>query len=325
MNYPTLDMRYPLAKQDQQKRAALVYDRIPRVAEIDDELNRFAVTLMASFLKNGGDSEKAVARLRARQEELLQEKQALLTAHGFAADETDLRYFCAKCKDTGMVDGRLCECVQTQSVQRAYQSSGLSQQLQKENFETFDLSLFSDEPFMNEQMSPRANIAQIKEDLLASLARFDANPDQSFMFCGTAGSGKTFLASAVAKYLIDRGKNVLYVSAYDLCRLMEERRFSNDRPSALSFSENDLYDCDMLIIDDLGTEFASALSVAELYNCINKRILLGKSTLISTNLSLSGIAKNYGDRLASRLSNGFIVYRFYGPDVRMEKRRRGMH
>lgn len=300
-----------------------IYSKIPEIRRIDSEIESFGLNAMQSYLRNGRNPALAMSQLKSRTEELTLRKKELLAASGYPEDYMELHYTCPLCKDTGYVDYQRCRCLQQRLIDLAYDQSGLRRILARENRQVFDPSLFSDQPFGNEPLSPRENILRIFQEMMRSAGTFETSPGQNFLFCGSTGTGKTFLCNCVAKELLDRGHTVLYVTAYDLCERLEKERFRDRaREARLDLPVEFIYSCDLLIIDDLGTEFASSLSITELFHCINQRILDQRATLISTNLNLRELKSTYGDRLASRISGCYTVCRFYGPDLRIEKRRR---
>ena len=317
------DIRRTQAEQRKDQCVQEVYQRLPQVRAIDTEMESFGLNAMRSYLIHGHDPVQAIAALRSRTEELQQQKKALLSSVGYPADYMEIHYTCPICKDTGYVNYQKCHCLQQQLIDEAYDQSGLRRILARENRQSFDPPLFSSQPFGAEALSPRKNVMQILQTVTRAIDEFDTNPGQNFLFSGTTGTGKTFMANCVAKELLDRGYTVLYLTAYDLCARLERERFRDRARDVRSDVPVDLiYSCDLLIIDDLGTEFTNNSSVTELFHCINQRIMNQQSTLISTNLSLKELANTYGDRLSSRIAGNFTFCRFYGPDLRLEKRRR---
>ena len=317
------EIRLQREKDAKDGRVNEVYAKLPQVKAIDSEIESFSLNAMRAYLQNGHDPALALSQLRSRMDELFQQKKALLRSAGFPEDYMEMHYTCPICNDTGYVDHQRCRCLQQKLIDAAYDQSGLRRILARENRSTFDLSLFSAQPFGAELVSPRQNITKILRGLTTAIQNFAPQNGQNFLFTGTTGTGQTFMANCIAKEILDRGYTVLYVTAYDLCARLESERFRDRaRTPQASFSLDFIYSCDFLIIDDLGTEFSNSLSVTELFHCINQRILDQRSTLISTNLTFKELAAAYGDRFSSRLAGNFTLYRFYGPDLRLEARRR---
>lgn len=306
-----------------EERVHEVYEAVPRIYQIDELLSSTGLRLLNAFKKYPGRNQEILARMSAENEALTAEKEDLLKAAGFPEDYLELRYDCPLCKDTGFVDGKKCHCMQKALIEAAYQSSNLASLMQRENFETFDLSVFSDAVPAGYAESPRKNAEKIKKNVMDYIWHFDSHPGDSFLFYGNPGTGKTFFLSAIAKEMIDHGHTVLYLSAYDLCDTFSKRRFIDrcseaEAQQILSLCEM-IDNCDLLLIDDLGTEFATQMSVADLVHCINERMVNSKSVIISTNLKPSQLVKNYTDRFASRVCGEYHVLEMYGPDLRIKK------
>jgi DNA replication protein DnaC len=296
-----------------------VYAALPRIRAIDEELESFGLHALRTAVRVGKDRQALLQSLRQHNEALLNEKKKLLAEAGFPPDYLDVHYTCPLCRDTGYVDGARCRCLQQQLIERAYERSNLQRLLAQNNFSSYDLSLYSEAPFENEPVSPRENARRVHQAAMEYIWHFSEQKGQNLLLYGTAGTGKTFLCSCIAKELLDHGYTVLYLTAYDLCSVFEYGRFRNTRENQ---EQNEtllqlLEDCDLLIIDDLGTEFSTALSVSDLFHCVNRRLVQQQSTIISTNLSLNHIAKIYTDRMASRIVGHYQLLKFYGADLRL--------
>ncbi len=309
------------AENLRQRRMEEVYARIPRIQAIDGELESFGLRALQEAIRAGGDRQALLERLRSHNRALVDEKNHLLAAAGYTADYLELQYECPICKDTGYQDGQRCRCLQQQLIQKSYQQSNLQEALARDNFQTFDLFRYSNRPYEQEPFTPRENMEKIRQAAMDYVWHFPDNEVQNLLLYGTTGTGKTFLCSCIAKELLDHGYTVLYLTAYELCSVLESCRFRSkygDDEHATAMRQ--LMDtCDLLIIDDLGTEFSTALSVADLFQCINQRLIQRRSTVISTNLSLNQLGKTYTDRLVSRLIGNYRLLKFYGPDLRKMK------
>lgn len=301
-------------------RKQLIYTRIPRIMEIDQELDSFGLRAVQTYLRSKKNKELVLRSLKESNHKLLAEKNQLLLEAGYAADYLDVHYRCPICQDTGYVDGQKCRCLQQKLIEQAYDKSNIKSLLQRENFTTFNLNRFSNEPVPGELLTPLENIKLVRDRVFNYINDFPKSQPGNLLFYGTTGTGKTFFCNCIAKALLDRGYTVLYMTAYELCSAFEAYRFRDKgRPASEEGSIHDLIqNIDLLIIDDLGTEFSTALSVSDLFYCINQRILLQKATIISTNLGLSQISKVYSDRTFSRISGNYQLLKLFGPDLRLQ-------
>ena len=247
------------------------------------------------------------------------EKAFLLTEGNISADYLDLTYDCLNCKDTGYLDdGQRCSCMKQMLINRAYKMSNLESVLDKENFKTFDIKVFSNDPFEGEKLSPRENMMEILSYAEGFIGNFRENNGENLLFYGTTGLGKTFLCNCIAKALLDKNKIVIYQTAFTILDILEKRRFRKDISDITEYDYSLLFDGDLLIIDDLGTEVSNTFTNAEIFNIVNTRLLAGKKTIISTNLTPNEISEIYTDRVFSRILDKFIPLKFYGKDLRWE-------
>ena len=316
------DRRRLSAESSRDERVEAVYQAVPEIRRIDGEIESFGMNAMKSYLQNGHDSRKAISDLRARFEALHERKRELLLKNGYAPDVMEVHYTCPLCSDTGFVDGKRCRCLEQRLIDAAYAQSGIREQISRCNRSTFDPSLFSDAPVEGRALTPRENILRNYEMVNRALSSFDNAPN--FLFSGTPGTGKTFLSCLMAKEVLDRGCTVLYLSAYEFFRLLEKARFdSRFRDNVPEADLEQLETCDLLIIDDLGSEFNTALTNADLFHVVNSRLLTRRSTIISTNLTLRDLSQKYDDRLVSRLAGSYTLLPFYGPDLRYARNTAG--
>ena len=228
----------------------------------------------------------------------------------------DYRYQCSHCSDTGYIGHKKCACFRQRLIDSAYRQSNLGAVLTRENFSTFDIDLFSDEKYEGYPKTPRQNMMDILSRCESFAHNFDSD-SENLLFYGGTGLGKTFMCNCIAKKLLDKGKAVLYLTAFKLFKILEEYRF---RPEDARLDQDLLdfiFSCDLLIIDDLGTELANSFTTAELFNIINSRILERKKTIISTNLQPEELIDTYSQRVFSRISAHYTALEFYGRDLRM--------
>ena len=311
-------LRTQVQREAEERRQAL-YQRIPRLEEIDQELRLLGVETAKQALRAPKEAEQTLQTLRQNQQRLKAEKEALYRQHQIPLDYCAPRYHCLKCQDTGFVDGVACSCFSRALVEEAYASSNLSQVLGEENFDHFSLDYYSPDPYPGEACSPRENINRILAVCLRFTKNFGKETNHLLLY-GSPGLGKTFLCSAMAKELLDRGIPVFYATAPALFLQLEKEQFREEAETEPEGFFAQLLAVELLIIDDLGTEFFTSFTASRLFALLNTRLLWGKSTIISTNLSLADLAERYTDRVASRLMGNFTALKFYGDDIRLLKK-----
>lgn len=285
------------------------YQKAPRVKEIDRELSRLSMEIMSATLQGKDGLDERLEAIKRRNIALQEERRSVLLASGLGPDFTDMRYFCRECRDTGYVGVKMCSCFKTLLVEKQYASSGIGELLKTQSFESFSLSYYPE--------SYREEMQFILDDLKDYVELFDREK-RNLLLVGGTGLGKTHLSTSIAKELIDRGYNVVYDTAQNIFASFEndyfKHRFDNEKP------ESDKYlECDLLIIDDLGSEMPTKMSVPCLYNILNTRINKGLPIVASTNLSSVEIRRQYEDRITSRLFGGFDIIKLIGTDIRIQK------
>lgn len=303
------------AEQDLNNKKEHIYSIIPRIKEIDSSLSMLGIAFSKSILNSPQKSEELTEELHQKVRDLKAEKVELLVANNFTQDYLTLKYTCPVCKDTGFVDSQKCKCLKQKLINYAYDKSNLSNLLSEQNFDTFDFEYYSNTPLDKVGIPPRKNMQDIYKTCLSFVNNFDAIND-NLLFTGPTGLGKTFLSSCIAKDLLDKGKTVFYQTAFKTFDILEEYKFSKDKDSFNKEKVNMLFDCDLLIIDDLGTEFINSYTSSEFFNILNSRLLDKKKTIISTNLSLEELFEVYSARVVSRLIGHYKVLKFFGEDIR---------
>ncbi|NBG88105.1 ATP-binding protein [Isachenkonia alkalipeptolytica] len=294
-----------------------VYRRVPRIKEIDQEIARLGLMLSKSIIEAPGESQQLMDRISKEMENLKEDRAMLLTENNIPLSYLEKVYHCEQCKDRGFLgNGKKCACFKQKLIDRAYNLSNLTNTLDKENFHSFNIDLFSTEPYGEEKRSPRQNMMHLLNTSEGFVMNFKDPQTKNLLFYGGTGLGKTFLANCVAKALLDRGHIVIYQTSFKMIEVLEDLRF---RRSQNKEEYNLLFEADLLIIDDLGAELTNSFTNSELFNLINSRILRGKKIMISTNLSPMELAERYDDRIFSRLIAHFDVLKFYGEDLRWEK------
>jgi len=305
--------------RDLQRRQKDVYKKLPKVEQIDDEIRRVGIKMAKEVLFNPEKSEKIALKAKESIEALKMEKAYFLTEGNISADYLEPTYDCLSCKDTGYLeDGQRCSCMKQMLINRAYKMSNLESVLYKENFKSFNIDVFSNDKFEGEKLTSRENMIDIVGYAEGFIANFDENNGENLLFYGTTGLGKTFLCNCIAKSLLDKNKIVIYQTAFTILDILERRRFRKDISEITEYEYSLLFEGDLLIIDDLGTEVSNTFTNAEIFNIVNTRLLSGKKTIISTNLTPNEISEIYTDRVFSRILDKFIPLKFYGKDLRWE-------
>ena len=307
------------AESDAAFRRIEVYRKIPRIREIDQALEQTGINAVRTYLQSPGKSKEELLReLKETNHHLREEKKALLKQAGISENYADPIYQCPYCQDTGFSDGKRCRCLTQRLIDEAYEASGIREELERNNFQTFNIALFSRNVLEGQKVSPRKNIADVSKMAYSYAEYFPNNEPDSMIFYGGPGTGKTFLCDCIAKMVLDRGFTVLYLTANQLCSAMEEYRFHRnmEMQDKAQLIHDQIGEVDLLIIDDLGSEYLNQVTAADLFECFNQRILKKKATLISTNLEPDRLRNLYMDRLFSRFKGYYRFVPFFGPDLR---------
>ena len=299
-----------------EERRKEAYTRVPRLLEIDQEVASLSARKARALLLGQPAS---IEELREEVAALANERISLLKANGFPADYLKPHYFCRECQDTGYTDGhRKCACFKKAEIELLYTQSNLTEILKKENFEHFSFDWYSD-TIKNEATGLTARqTAQRAYDTAWNFVQDFDSRFQNLFFYGSTGVGKTFLSHCIAKELIQRSYFVLYFSSFDLFDLLAKNTFKKD--TAASDMAEYIANCDLLIIDDLGTELVNSFVASQLFFCVNERIINHKSTIISTNLTMENFLETYSERIFSRISSNYTMLKLIGNDIRIQKK-----
>ncbi len=302
------------AKEDAERRREELHGKIPELKDIDDTLGLTGLKILEASSKYSGQKlEKAILKLKKQNDELLRDRIECLEYHGYPADYSDVRYECSDCQDTGFVGIKMCKCMKEKLILAGYESSGIGSLINQKTFENFDPSY--------QKNDPRAlkNNTAVYEFCKKYAEAFSENGSPNLLFIGATGLGKTHLSTAIAGRVISRGFDAVCETAQNFFSDFEYERFN--RPYG-SFDQNEesktdkYFNCDLLIIDDLGTELTNQFTVSCLYNIINTRLNRGRSMIINTNLTRDELNKRYADRITSRLFGEFSPMMFLGKDMR---------
>ncbi len=301
------------AKEAAEARCAELHKNNPELEKIDKLLSATGMNILCEAAKGSEGLDKRIERLKLENQELLAAREAYLASIGYPADYTSVKYDCTTCSDTGFTGTKMCECMRRELIAAGYESAGLSKLIKTQSFDTFSLDYYKDTPGAAQNMG---NVVELCKNYANN---FDSSKGECLLLAGKAGLGKTHLSTAIAKVIIERGFDVVYETAQNILADFEYERFTRTYSDTSAPRTDKYFECDLLIIDDLGTEVANQFTVACLYNIINTRLNAGKAMLINTNLSQKEITDRYGERINSRLFGEFMGLRFAGKDIRLKK------
>jgi DNA replication protein DnaC len=310
--------RRSMAEDDRRHKTA--YARIPQLKALDGRLAALVGEVAASVMGNG----RPVDQIRQESLALQAQRAELLTEHGFPMDWLDGAWACPQCRDTGYVAGKPCACLlELYEKARARDLSALLK-LGDERFETFDLTWYDDEPAPGSGVSPRQQMSGVLGFCRDYAERFGKN-SVNLLFRGNTGLGKTFLSACIARVVSQKGYSVVYETTVAALAAFETQKFRPGGDSAQAEERvRQILTCDLLILDDLGTEMVTEFSKSALYTLINTRLLDNKKTVISTNLSETEMARLYTPQICSRLKGEYQDLRFSGTDIRQLRKERGL-
>lgn len=303
-------------KDEIEHRKLTIYSKLPRLKAIDEEMVRLSIDITRAILNKTQDADVLLEQLRKKQLDLKIEKAELLSVNKYPIDYLDAIFLCKVCKDTGFINNEKCKCYRQKEIYLNYEQSNIGSILNKENFEQFRWEYYSDEP-SDDGRSPLKNMRDIYKKCINFVENFDKH-DTNLFFIGNPGLGKTFLCNSIAKDLMDKGKSVLYKTVPDLIDAMRKYKFDFDNEENNMPYLNEVYNCDLLIMDDLGTELFTQFSNQVIYNILNKRIISNKKMVISTNLSVTDFQNTYSERIVSRIIGNFEACKFMGVDIRLK-------
>lgn len=309
------DARRLHAKYIMDKRREEIYNNCPEILDID---NRIAEqSIRRGRLAILGDI-SALEGLDADNLALAREKKRLLVKNGYPEEYLSPQYECPLCRDTGYIGGKQCSCFTAAVSKIVSAESNVRGIILDQNFDHFDFSLYSDAPedydrFM--KCTPYCNIVKVVEQAHNFIDNFD-KVYANLLIYGNTGVGKTFLTNCIARELLDSAHTVQYFTAFRFFEYLEKCKFRKDESEREFYDENALIDCDLLIIDDLGTELPNSFTASALYAIINERHLKQHPTIISTNISFDELEGRYSERVYSRICKDYTFLRIIGQDIR---------
>ncbi|MBQ1351369.1 MAG: ATP-binding protein [Oscillospiraceae bacterium] len=311
------------ARQEAQaKQREMIYARVPRLREIDRQLRGTMFQIIREALAAGGDPTKAVEALQVENQTLQEEQRRLLLQNGYAADALEETPACPLCGDTGFQGTEPCSCVKELYAQEQNRELSKLLDLGAQTFDTFSFAWYSPHPWPGKSVSPQANMELIFEICRGYAVRFPDYEVQNLFLSGGPGLGKTFLSACIAKTVSNRGYSVVYDTAVQILEQFEAQKFSRDSDGEARDETNRYLNCDLLIMDDLGSELVTPFVQSALYMLLNHRMDKGYHTVISSNLSLEEIKSRYVPSIYSRIAGRYQALFFYGEDIRLQKKQK---
>ncbi len=301
-----------------------LYAKEPRLREVDAALRGTMadLALLATGKKPVAPDGPEIDAIRARNEDLQRERTALLAGLGYGPDALDEVPACPRCGDRGWVDGGMCACLKELCAQEQMNAlTALLNLTEEQDFDRLRLDVYSDRPWQGRNRSPRENMSRVVQVCEGYARQFPRYPLKNLLLSGGTGLGKTFLSGCIAREVASRGYSVVYDTAINLFAAFETRRFTRDAGEERQARDvtRRYLGCDLLILDDLGSELTTPLSQSTLYEVVNSRLQGERHTIISTNLSQEDIAARYTPQLVSRVGGLYQELTFYGDDLRLQR------
>lgn len=295
------------------KRKSEVSKKAYHIMEIENEIAKLSLELSLNIIKmKSNNLDSYISNIKDKITNLRVKKSEMLVENGYPVDYLDIHYNCPKCKDTGFNGINRCSCYKSVLTKVLYKNSDLKYILEQNNFDKFNFDHFSPYKSPKEHESPKENIENIMSIVWKFIENFNSS-NENLLFFGNSGTGKSFLAHCISKELIDKGYLVVYRTSVELINELREMKFNPNQNL-----ENILINCDLLIIDDLGTEPLTEFSKVEFFNLLNRKLLKRKKMIVSTNFSIEGLLKTYSERTSSRLLGNFTLCKFFGEDIRVK-------
>ena len=304
-----------------QRLRAEAYERQPRLEQLDRRIRGTMAGLVAAALRQGGDPVQAVRSVREENQDLQRKRAVLLGAMGLPEDALDDKPACPLCGDTGWRGAQMCRCLQALCAQEQIQELSKLLDLGEQSFDAFRLDYYSQTPYPGRGTSPRSNMELVYDVCLNYATKFGRFAIKNLFLSGAPGLGKTFLSACIARTVSESGFSVVYDTAGNIFAQFEARKFLRDSAGARDETRRYL-SCDLLILDDLGSELTTQFTQSALYELINTRLVGEKHTVISSNLSMEEASCRYAPQIASRLEGEYHVLHFFGDDIRLLRKNR---
>lgn len=300
-------------QEERKRRIGLLYAKIPKLQELEEETYRTYARLTAQLFEEGKDGEESGRKIQ----QLQKEKKELMKQAGYPENYLDTIYTCPKCQDTGFIQATPCDCYREKKRKYLYEAANLTPVMQTQSFDSFSFDYYSKDPISSDGRSAYDYAKAIFNDCRKFVEQEEYKKGTNLYLFGDPGLGKTFLCSCIAQELVKREVPVLYQTAYRLFTILEDARFKKDETCEALAKQ--FYEIPVLMIDDLGTEFVTTYTSAVLFDLINARVQNQKSTIISSNMSMTLIKEQYSDRVQSRIFGEYKLLKFHGTDIRKQQ------
>ncbi|MGI5963546.1 MAG: ATP-binding protein [Lawsonibacter sp.] len=333
MGYDPNVLRRATQRLDEERRARgerierlrrQAYEKQPGLERLDRDLQATMSQLVAAALRQGEDPTQAIREIRAHNLELQKQRAQMLENLGLSVDALDNKPACPLCNDSGWQGANMCQCLKKRYAQEQIQELSKLLPLGEQSFDTFSLDYYSQTIWPGRGASPRENMELVYEVCLNYAQKFGRFSVKNLFLSGAPGLGKTFLSACVARTVSESGFSVVYDTAGSIFAQFETRKFQREGQDALEARDETrrYLGCDLLIVDDLGSELTTQLTQSALYELVNTRLLTGRHTIISSNLTMEDVARRYVPQIASRLEGEYHILHFFGDDIRLLKKQR---
>ena len=300
-----------------EERRQEIYRKLPVVKELEAEIAGRSVACARKLLEGNPG---ALDKLKEDLQDLREQKALIIRAAGYPDNYLELWYKCPDCQDTGLIEGRKCHCFLKAQMKLLHDQSNLEDILEQENFSALSFQYYDNKEILPQIGMTNADyMRRVVRECREFVKQFDKN-HENLLFTGSTGVGKTFLTNCIAKELMNTYHSVIYLTASDLFEIFSRNKFDYENAEEMRDMYRFILDCDLLIIDDLGTELNNSFTSSQLFYCINERMNMKRSTIISTNLSPARLRDSYTDRVTSRIMSGYRMIPLYGGDIRLLKK-----